>query len=1555
MSGIYSFLSTPKHLRPVGSSTEDTLRRLAPSDNAVLFMVEKHGDFSRGEATILLEERRSRALVKNEVDEYLEGLATDVVRAAISFDLGDDESVEGDDEVPDSLEFADSLLEDSTMNDSTAVVPTLVQPVGMESDVTQDVGALDATQGMSALVATHDAHGGPVVPPVEMVFSPVGNDVTPDDVPVAHEESDPWEFGHMSVDQDDSGDEGAAFVPEEGLPPVGLEKVDVETAVPRFAGDRYDSLDSWSRKMKAYFIVERLEGAVQVAAAVLGLDGEAEGVYCRLATEPESFTELVEALRTGLTPARLVLAQEILSLRQGDDTIGAFTRRVRAVAIGAGILDDFSQCLWFRKGLREEFIPHVAAAGIAATSLDGLSAHLAGYEACSMGATLLGSQVLAVMRRGYHKTRSRRRHRACIPLSVDVIGKDDLIRLDEYVSPITLGAIGDGDLIKLDGVIGGRRVICLVDSGASRNFVSSKLFSLRGPVSHVKLADGTMKPCVGPTKMVLKMAGHQWEIPVFSVDLDFDVVLGVEWLQQTSPIIDWNAGELSFPKDTARLNMISATELPTMLQQDDTVFLCSVTSSQVPKVDDPKLQALLQEYQDVFPDKLPLELPPDRGCSFRITLVPEARPVVRPLRRFSPADMESLTKEVSQLLEAGLIKPSESEFGAQVLFVDKKDGTRRMCVDYRSLNESTVRDNYPLPRIDEIFDRLSGAKIFSKLDLRSGYHQMRVEPSDTYKTAFRTDMGSFEFLVLPFGLTNAPPAFVRMLNRVFPFGEFKGYLAVYIDDLLIFSRTQREHLLHVKSVLETLRKHKLFVKGSKCVFGAQEVEFLGHIVGANGIKTDPAKVEAIVKLPAPRDVPSLRSFLGMVNYFRAFVKGFAGHAAVLSSLLVKGFKFEWTELHQAAFEALKLALVSAAAVHPFDPKLPVVVQTDASGYAVGAVLLQEVGESHRPVAFYSKKLDKHEVNYSTQKKEGLAVVLALKRWEHYLRGRVFDLETDHKSLLELKRSKDPTHQMARWFTLIAEYPYNPIYRPGPENVTADCLSRLVPDVPTLSVIESGPRVEPDFLQKIRVGYAADQYLGVVHRALIAKEKPEAKYVKRVALFNESDGLLLFGGSRVAIPRDGDIQLSVMKEAHDTPAGGHLGVEATYQALARRFFWPKMSSSVRRYVKGCEACQKSKPTPHAAHGLLEPLPVPQGPWQSIGIDFITGLPMSPAGLNSIMTVVDRFSKMCHFIPTTKDVDAQGVADLFVREVFCRHGLPKSIVSDRDPKFTSEFWKATMKRLGTSLLMSTVDHPQSDGQSERANGTIIQMLRTFCRDRERDWPTFLPLLEFAVNNTVHKPAGMSPFVICSGVDPLLPLDLVAPEGVTRDSSPLAQKIASIQSFVRDNLLLGQAKMAENHNEGRKEATYKVGDQVLMRSDHASSHIEAGNNAKLRELFSGPYIVTKVGTNTVTLDLPKEMGTHPTVNICKIKPFTDPMVPLPQPGPVKVEGGKDKVDDDDDDDEYEIDYIVTHRENRRGTYYLIHWKGWGEKERKWLKEDELANAPEVLKDYKSRGTSG
>ena len=1107
-------------------------------------------------------------------------------------------------------------------------------------------------------------------------------------------------------------------------------------------------------------------------------------------------------------------------------------------------------------------------------------------------------------------------------------------------------------LLTVVGTLSGQHVRFLVDTGASENFVSRQLHARLGSPSlsrvdcKIKLADGSHLPAQGQLRLPLVVRGVSRSTGFTVADISFDGILGLPWLSESGAVIDCKDGSLSFAQQIPRsapapvvkepwCSVLAATALPSTLEDAETVCLLSVESIDG-SVSDPALKKLVLEFADVFPASLPLKLPPDRGASFRIVLTPDSRPAVRPMRRFSPKDMESLTKEISGLLEAGLIRPSDSPFGAQVLFVEKKDGSRRMCVDYRSLNESTVGDAYPLPLIDELFDRLASARVFTKLDLRSGYHQLKMEPSDAHKTAFRTPLGSFEFLVLPFGLKNAPSAFVRMIDKVFPPTQFKSFLGPYIDDLLIFSPDQQSHLDHCRRVFTRLREEQLYVKGSKCVFGAPEVEFLGFLVGAHGIRSDPVKIEPIMKLPSPLNVTEVRSFLGMINYFQRFIKGCASFAGVLSSLLKKGVPFVWTPDHEGAFISLKKSLASTAVLRPFDLRLPIIVQTDASNLGLGAVLLQGAPGSLRPVAFASRKLSGAELNYTTQEKEALAMVYALSKWEHYLGGVRFSLETDHKSLIYLKTSAKPSDRLTRWFGLLARFDYEPIYRQGLSNVVADHLSRQHPE-PVLSQI-TAVAPDPALLEDIKKGYEADPYFGPVFKVLVNGEAPLAKFKSRISRFRAVDGLLYFA-DRLSVPDLKPVKTTLLKEAHATPVAGHFGAEPTYLTLTRRFFWPRMAGSVTKFVAACQECQKSKHPPWSMAAPLRNLETPSRPWESVGMDLITGLPVSE-GFDAIVTVVDRFSKMVHFIPAKKTVTAQETADLFIRNVFRLHGMPMSIVSDRDPRFTSDFWKALFDKLGTKLSMSTADHPQTDGQAERANGVIIQLLRTFCHESPATWRALLPMLEFAVNNKPQASTGVSPFVCCGKFDPRVPLDLLAPADAALP--PLLRSLPAIHRLVSDNLTAAQDRQAAHANESRREIIYNVGDKVWLRSDHSVPSTSVSDHNKLRELYTGPYSIKKVLPNAVELQLPPTMHIHPVINVSKVKPAVEPWERADEPGPVLEEG----------EDVYEVERILKSKTTKRqGLQYLVRWKGYDSTHDRWLPERELEDAPEIVAEFLSR----
>ncbi|KAL3699317.1 hypothetical protein R1sor_017339 [Riccia sorocarpa] len=446
----------------------------------------------------------------------------------------------------------------------------------------------------------------------------------------------------------------------------------------------------------------------------------------------------------------------------------------------------------------------------------------------------------------------------------------------------------------------------------------------------------------------------------------------------------------------------------TAISKGDQCFLGLIREAQSEKLDGqvPEyLRSVVHNFMDVFPEDLPAGLPPKRRIDHKIEVIPGSTPPCKAPYRLAPHELEECKAQIEEMLEKGFIQPSVSPYGAPVLFVKKKDESLRMCIDYRALNQQTVKNKYPLPRMDDLFDQLRGAKYFTKLDLRSGYNQIRIADEDVPKTAFRTRYGHFEYLVMPFGLTNAPATFMGLMNDI-----FRPYLdksvIVFLDDILVYSRTVAEHQRHLQQVLQVLRDNQLYAKLSKCEFGKTEVDYLGHRVSAKGIQVMEEKVEAIQRWSAPQDQTQLKSFLGLTGFYRRFVRRFAQISQPLTLLLGKGKTWQWGTSQEIAFEALKDALLHAPILKWYDPRKPIKVATDASGSAVGAVLQQEWEDGWHPVAYFSRKLLPAERNYHTTEREELAIVLATKHWKHYLGDKAFVVETDHKPLVYLETQKD---------------------------------------------------------------------------------------------------------------------------------------------------------------------------------------------------------------------------------------------------------------------------------------------------------------------------------------------------------------------------------------------------------------------------------------------------------------------------------------------------------------------------------------------------------------------
>ncbi|GBG68215.1 hypothetical protein CBR_g2766 [Chara braunii] len=671
----------------------------------------------------------------------------------------------------------------------------------------------------------------------------------------------------------------------------------------------------------------------------------------------------------------------------------------------------------------------------------------------------------------------------------------------------------------------------------------------------------------------------------------------------------------------------------------------------------------------------------------------------------------------------------------------------RMCIDYRGLNKITRKSSEPLPRIDDLLDMVQGCKVFSKTDLKSGYHQIKMAEEDVYKTTFKTRYGTYEFLVMPFGLCNAPGTFQTEMNRIFrPFLD--RFVVVYLDDILVYSKDAKEHADHLRKVLQVLREHKYKLNKEKSSFGVSSVLYLGHVISADGLSPEASKVVAVREWPQPQTVRDIRSFMGLASYYRKFIRNFSSIATPLTNLLAKDVPFRWSTTCQLAFSRLKKALTQTLVLKLPDPTLPFVLTTNASQYGVGAVLQQDDGTGLKPVEFKSKKIKVQIIQAFTYEKELYALVCALKQWKHFLLGRHFKIFSDHSTLQWMKTQGELNDKLARYIQFIDGFDFELKHKKGCYNRVADALSRR-PDsfaaiVDTYSFVDSTKKAITDALPH-------DPVFGPILRNLQADPSSESGYAL-------TSGLLYTiseGEERLCIPNDRKIITHLISESHD--ARGHFGFLKTYAALTQRFYWSKMKDDILHYLETCELCQRNKVHRRPPMGLLKPLPIPYGPGESVSIDFTDLGKTTPRGMRQVMVCVDRFSKYAEFIPLPAEARVPLVRELFCERWVNVHGCPTSIVSDRDPRFCSDDWQSFCKdSLHSRLDMTSGRHPEANGHAEVMNQVLFQLLRPVITPDQQDWDRHLSRAQLMYNSFVHSTTGFTPYRLHFARDPRQPLD-------------------------------------------------------------------------------------------------------------------------------------------------------------------------------------------------------
>ncbi|KAJ4754640.1 polyprotein [Rhynchospora pubera] len=1053
-------------------------------------------------------------------------------------------------------------------------------------------------------------------------------------------------------------------------------------------------------------------------------------------------------------------------------------------------------------------------------------------------------------------------------LQFEEVGEEEILGEEETVVQAEISmCVPNGQpstrTLKFKGMIGQIPICVLLDSGSSHSFVNPAVIQClphkltKIPPLKVKIANGeSMTSEYLCESMLFSIQDHTFEKVLRVLDVQgYDLILGMDWLSSFGEMtINWERGDIKmFHKGRdVRLHMqevvaeVQFLQGTTSLERErrcgNEVILAHLFNLQVSNNStsiEPALKHVLDKYQQVFLE--PKSLPPQRTVDHKVVLLPGSKPVSQRPYRFSHYQKLEITKIIEELLKDGFIKPSSSPFASPVLLVKKKDGSWRLCIDYRQLNDITIKNKYPIPIIDDLLDELKGAKYFSKIDLRSGYHQIRMCEEDAHKTAFRTTDGLFEFTVMPFGLTNAPATFQSLMNNIFqPY--LRKWVLVFFDDILIYSKSLEEHVQHLDKVMQILVDNQLHAKSSKCSFGEKEIEYLGHIISHKGVATDPSKIQAMCDWPQPKSVKELRGFLGLTGYYRKFVK----HYGLISKPLTDQLKkngFKWNDEAQRAFELLKKAMTEAPVLTLPDFTQPFIVETDASATGIGAVLMQ----GRNPIAYFSQSLGIKNQGLSTYEKEFLALLSAVKKWRHYLEGNCFTIRTDQISLKHLLEQRIHSAMQHRGLCKLLGLNYKIEYKKGIENKAADALSRIqgenVDDNASLHAITE---LVPSWMLDIQQSYVDDSWIEGLKQKMV----------------NDNQDRVL----------------------------------ATYQRLKKMFYWPQMKEAVHTHVKSCNNCQMNKGEHLHTPGLLQPLPIPETAWCSL---------------------------------------ASSVAKAFIDHVYRLHGLPTSIVTDRDPIFTSNFWRAIMENLGIKLNMSTSYHPQTDGQTERVNQCLENYLRGMAFDQQRQWHRWLPMAEWWYNSNFHTAIKTTPFQALYGYPPpQLPMGAQPRSQVESVNKELKDRQKALM-ILKQHLQKAQERMKHFADKGRTERKFNTGDWVYLKLQPYRQVTLAGmQNQKLSPKFYGPYeVIKKIGEVAYQLNLPAGSTVHPVFHVSQLKAHIRRDQEIHSTLPVVSPEGNLHITP-----EYILIRRMVKRNNAAVPQLLIKWSNLPEEEATWEDYEQI-----------------
>jgi transposase InsO family protein len=819
---------------------------------------------------------------------------------------------------------------------------------------------------------------------------------------------------------------------------------------------------------------------------------------------------------------------------------------------------------------------------------------------------------------------------------------------------------------------------------------------------------------------------------------------------------------------------------------------------------------------------------------------------------------------VDELLAQGTVKHSKSPYASPAFLVPKGKGEYRLVVDYRKLNAKIRFDSYPLPTIDQAFEQFAGANIFSVLDLNSAYFQIPLSTRSRRITAFCTPFGLYEFCKVPMGISIGSQALSRVIDQLF--GDVKGkFVFNFLDDLVVYSKSLEEHDSHLRIILGRLQGAGFTLNPGKITLAACEIQYLGHLISAQGIRVLPDRITAIQNFPPPCNLRSVRRFVGMVGFYARFIPDYSRRAEPLHALKRKGAKFVWSETQQAAFDQLKQALCQAPVLQMPDFSKDFVLSTDASDVAVSAVLQQRIEGGLAPIAFYSRLLSPSERRYSTYEKECLAILMGCERCRSYLEHKEFELECDNLSLCWLlKRTKD-VGRLGRWVLRLAPFKFRVRHTRGADNVVADALSRMFegqcvdnPDFLCASLLEALPLVYSSLAEH----QEKDAFCKATRESVVKKEANADKF----SICNDRLCYFPRGARRRRWVVPTLLRNMLLHYFHDSMISGHLGAYKTFRRIAANFWWPRMRIEVFAYVRKCDVCQRAKPAQGTAVGLHSASPV-ERPLERVFIDFVGPLPRTRQGHVGILVVLDGFSKFVNLFPV-KQMTSAAVAGCLERVYFPAFGTPRQLVSDNAKVFRCKLFKDLCFRWGIFHITTTPYYPQGS-LVERVNRNLKSALKIYHSKAQDKWDVGLPWLATAFNTAHHESTRFTPDVLFLGREIKGPLetrwDL---SSMSADGNKGPSRAFWQQAF--DHLKRARDRVAERYNRRRREHDYKVGDRVMFRRNLISSKpLQLSSKLMLR--WSDPVVIAKfVRANVVLLANPDTGVIIRRAHVSQLKPY-------------------------------------------------------------------------------------